>query len=194
MPASRNALMTSLTAKGSPPRQTTWIFSLRWRSSRGWPRMPAGTRSTPQTLQLAWASLYSASHNGQYFIAMFARRATALVALDAEGHGVAATKAECGDAALQVAALEFIEQRDKDARAAGADRMSDGNRAAVYIHFFRIEFELAGHRDRRHREGLVQFDEVDIFVAVPAGLGQQLLDGIDWRHHYPFRLNTAYFL
>jgi hypothetical protein len=36
-----------------------------------------------------------------------------------------------------------------------------------------------------------QFDEVDIFVAVPAGLGQQLLDGIDWRHHYPFRLNTA---
>src|SRR5947208_7277717 len=100
MPASRKALMTSLTANVSPPRHTTWILSLRWRSSSGWPRISLGTRSTPQTLQLAWASLYSASHNGQYFIAILTHRATALIAFDAEGHGVSATEAESGDAAL----------------------------------------------------------------------------------------------
>src|ERR1700730_8203998 len=35
------------------------------------------------------------------------------VALDGEGHGVAAAEAERGDAAFQVAALQFVEKRDQ---------------------------------------------------------------------------------
>jgi hypothetical protein len=37
--------------------------------------------------------------------------------LDGESDSVAATEAEGGDAALQVAALQFVEQRDEDAGA-----------------------------------------------------------------------------
>src|SRR5438309_1928578 len=37
--------------------------------------------------------------------------------LDGEGDGVSAAEAEGSDAALEVAALQFVEQRDEDARA-----------------------------------------------------------------------------
>ncbi len=40
-----------------------------------------------------------------------------LEALDGEGYGVAAAEAEGGDAAFQVAALQFVEQRDEDSGA-----------------------------------------------------------------------------
>src|SRR5882757_3576871 len=42
-----------------------------------------------------------------------------LAPLDGEGHGVASAEAEGGDAALEIAALQFTEQGDEDARAAG---------------------------------------------------------------------------
>ena len=42
-----------------------------------------------------------------------------LAPLDGEGHGVASAEAEGGDAALEIAALQFVEQGDEDARAAG---------------------------------------------------------------------------
>ena len=38
-----------------------------------------------------------------------------LETFDGEGNGVASAEAECGNAALQVAALQFVEQRNKDA-------------------------------------------------------------------------------
>src|SRR5712692_4008439 len=102
MPASRSVLMTSLTATGSPPRHTTSMRSFRWRSSSGRPRSSLATRSTPQTEQLVWVTAYSASHSGQYFT---------LVALDRERDGVAAAEAQGGNAALEVAALQFVKQR-----------------------------------------------------------------------------------
>jgi hypothetical protein len=57
------------------------------------------TRDAVQFAQMSWPARYSAPRSGQYFI---------LVALDAEGHGVAAAEAERGDAAFEVAALQFI--------------------------------------------------------------------------------------
>src|SRR5258707_3984149 len=62
-----------------------------------------------------------------------------LATLDGESDGVAAAEAESGDAAFQVAALEFVEQRDEDARAAGADGMAESDCAAVDVYFFGIE-------------------------------------------------------
>src|ERR1700693_1809149 len=97
--------------------------------------------------------------------------------LDREGHGVSAAQAERGDSALQIAALQFVEQGDKDSRATRADRMAESDGAAVYVHFFGIELELASDGDGGNRESFVEFNEVDIFVAVPAGLGEQLFDG-----------------
>src|SRR5260370_24205030 len=71
-----------------------------------------------------------------------ASRFPCLITFDGEGDGVASTKAEGGDAALQVAALQFIEQCDEDARAAGADGMAERQRAAVDGHLFCIESAL----------------------------------------------------
>src|SRR5580704_8408536 len=76
-------------------------------------------------------------------------------ALDGEGYGVAAAEAEGGDPALQVAPLQFVEERHQDAGTGRADGMAEGYRAAIYVYFFRIEFELAGHRDGGYSEGFI---------------------------------------
>src|SRR6202158_725586 len=96
-----------------------------------------------------------------------------LVALHPEGYGVAAAEAEGGDAALEVAALQFVQQSHQDARAAGADGMAEGDRAAVHVYLFGIELELARDRDGRYGERFVELDQVHILVALPAGHRQQ---------------------
>src|SRR6266404_5728004 len=93
-----------------------------------------------------------------------------LETLDGEGHGVSAAEAEGGDAALQIAALQFVEESDEDARATRADGMAESDGAAIYVHFFGIELELASDSDGGSRESFVEFDEVDILLAVPARL------------------------
>ena len=80
------------------------------------------------------------------------------IALDGEGNGVAAAEAEGGDAALQVAALHFVEQRDQNARAGAPIGMTDGYRASVDVHFFGIELQFAGDRDGGDGKCLVQLD------------------------------------
>src|SRR6266850_2970160 len=91
------------------------------------------------------------------------------ITLDREGHGVSAAQAKRGDAALQIAALQFVEQGHEDSRSAGADGVAERDGAAVYVNFFGIELELASDGDGSNRESFVEFDEVDILVAVPAG-------------------------
>src|SRR5690349_16676721 len=111
--------------------------------------------------------------------------------LDGEGDGVAAAEAEGGDAALEVAALEFIKQADEDARSAGADGMAERDRAAVHVGFFGIELELARDGNRGHGKRFVQFDEIHILVAVPAGFCKQLFDRVHRGHHHPLGLDAT---
>jgi hypothetical protein len=59
------------------------------------------------------------------------RACSGLVALDGESYGVAAAEAEGGDAAFEVAALEFEKQGHENTRARCADGMADGHRAAL---------------------------------------------------------------
>src|SRR5207302_743020 len=40
-------------------------------------------------------------------------------------------------------------------------------------------------------ESFVQFEKIDIFVAVPTRFGEQLFDGIHRCHHHPFGLDAA---
>src|SRR5713101_1240246 len=94
-------------------------------------------------------------------------RIPCLIPFNGEGDGVAAAEAQCGDAALQVAALQFIEQRDQDARAAGADGMAERHRAAVDVHLFRIELEVPRNGNGSDGESFIELDEIDILVAVP---------------------------
>ena len=69
--------------------------------------------------------------------------------------------------------------------------MAEGNRAAVHVDFFRFEFELARDGDRGDGKRFVQLDEVNVFVAVPAGFREQLFYGVRRRHHHPLRLDAA---
>src|SRR5260370_12041066 len=117
--------------------------------------------------------------------------ATPLKPFASEGYGVAAAEAESGDATFQVAALQFVQESDENSRSARSDRMANRNGAAIDVHFFGIEFQLSRHGEGGDRKRFVQFDEVNIFVAVPAGFCQKVFDGIDRRHHYPFRFDAA---
>ena len=92
--------------------------------------------------------------------------------LDREGDGVAAAETQGGDAPLELAALQFVEKRDQDAGATRADGVADGDCAAVHIDLFRVELQLACDGDGGYSEGFVQFDQINIFVAVPTGFCQ----------------------
>src|ERR1019366_7874824 len=78
-----------------------------------------------------------------------------LRALDGEGDGVAAAGAERGDSALQVAELQFVEQRDEKAGAGCANGMAKRDGAPVHVHFLGIELELPRDGDGGHGEGFV---------------------------------------
>ena len=60
------------------------------------------------------------------------------------------------------ARLQRVHQRRQDACAAGADRMSQRDRAAVDVDFRGIELELADDGQRLRGEGFVQLDEVEV--------------------------------
>ena len=90
-------------------------------------------------------------------------------ALDGERDAVAAAEAQRRDAALQVSALQRVEQRRQHAAAARADRVAERDSAAVDVHLRRIDAELVEHGDRLHGERLVQLEEIDV-LQIPAGL------------------------
>ena len=81
-----------------------------------------------------------------------------LVPFDGEGDGVSSAKAEGRDAELEFAALQFIEERDEDARSARTDRMAESDGAAVDVDFFGIKLELPRNGDGRDGESFVEFD------------------------------------
>ncbi len=83
-----------------------------------------------------------------------------------------------------------MEQRDEHTRAAGADGMPDGDRAAMDVDLRRIEAEFAIDGQRLHAESLVQFEEVDLGEG-QSGLRSDLAHGIDGREAEPLRLAAA---
>ena len=70
-----------------------------------------------------------------------------LHALDGKRDGVASAEAERRDAAMQIAALQFVKQRDENARAASTDWMAERDRAAIHIDLRGIEAQLASDRN-----------------------------------------------
>ena len=91
------------------------------------------------------------------------------VPLDAEGDAHAAADAERGEALLGVALLHLVEQGGQDAGAAGADRVADGDGAAVDVDLVGVPAELLADRERLGGEGLVGLDQVEVGDR-PAGL------------------------
>src|ERR1700756_3147115 len=76
-------------------------------ASKAIPVSYCGTSGMSQSAHTVKPWRYSARHCGQIIVSS--------AAFDGQGHGVAAAEAESGDAALEIAALQFVEQRHQDA-------------------------------------------------------------------------------
>ena len=70
--------------------------------------------------------------------------------------------------------------------------MAERDRPAVDVDFLGIELELPRHGDGSDRKGFIEFNEIDILVAVPTGLREKFFHRLDRRHHHPLRLNAAH--
>src|SRR5271169_4128673 len=94
--------------------------------------------------------------------------------LDNHGDPLPAADAGGGEAVARVAAPQFEQQRQNEARAAGRQRMAESDRAAVHIYFIAIEAELFFDGEILRREGFIYFDEIHLLELQP-GCGQRLL-------------------
>src|SRR5262249_47795061 len=97
------------------------------------------------------------------------RQTDALLALDAQGDAHAAADAQRREAFFGVAFLHFVQQGHEHARAGGADRMTDRNRAAVDVDLGGIPAEVLVDRAGLGGERLVRLDQIEV-VDLPAGL------------------------
>src|SRR5262245_8319877 len=88
--------------------------------------------------------------------------AGSLLSLDAHGDAHAAADAQSGKAFLGVALLHLIEQRHQDARAGGADRMAERDRAAIDVDLAGVPAQILVDCAGLRRERLVGFYEVKI--------------------------------
>src|SRR5579862_167939 len=70
--------------------------------------------------------------------------------------------------------------------------MAKRDGASIHIYFFRIEAKLARDGDSGDGKSFVEFDEVDILVAIPAGFCEEFFDSFYRRHHHPFWLDATY--
>ncbi len=81
---------------------------------------------------------------------------------DDDGRGHAAAGAHGREPAFQIAAFEFIQQRADQDGAGRADRMAEGNRAAIHIYLVAIELQVANEFFSDHRKSFVDFPQIDI--------------------------------
>src|SRR3954454_16672958 len=88
--------------------------------------------------------------------------------------------ADRGDAIAAAAALELVRERGEDARAAGAERVADGDRAAIGVDALGIDRPLVDAGERLRRERLVELDDLDVFPS-DTGARERLVRGLHRR-------------
>src|SRR4249920_3238910 len=98
---------------------------------------------------------------------------TPALPLDAHCNAHATTDAERGETLLGVALLHFVQQGDQDAGTGRADRMADGDGAAVDIDLGGIPAEVLVDSAGLRRKRLVGLDQVEV-GGLPAGPLQRL--------------------
>src|SRR3546814_3788170 len=96
-----------------------------------------------------------------------------------DDRGCHAARGAHGDEAVAAArALEFVERGADQDRAGGADRMAERHRAAVDVHLFAGQVEVADELFGAHGESLVDFPALHIVLGQPR-LSEHLLRR-DW--------------
>src|SRR5207249_10859344 len=86
---------------------------------------------------------------------------TLRIALDHHRDRLASAEAEGREPAAQAALFEGVQQRDEHARAARADRMAEGDRAAVDVDARGVAAERANGREHDDGEGRVRLEQID---------------------------------
>src|SRR4051794_35678781 len=104
------------------------------------PRVPPVTTATRAIAFPLWCSLMMARRRGG--------APAWWSALDGQGDAHAAADAQCREALLGVALLHFREQRHQDPGARGADRVADGDGAAVHVDLGGVPAEVLVDGDR----------------------------------------------
>src|SRR5918996_3830762 len=89
-------------------------------------------------------------------------RLLSAVHLDDHGVALAPTGADGGHAEPAPAPPQLVHERHQDARAAGADRVAERDRAAVHVHLRLVDAEHAHRVERHRRERLVDLEQVDL--------------------------------
>ena len=110
-----------------------------------------------------------------------ARCGSYLESLDSEGDTISATETQRGNPSSQAALLQGVEEGRENPRAAGADRMSQCDRASVDVHAVGIDPQLAEDGDQLNGERLVDFEEIDI-TERPANFLQEPPNRLDRCH------------
>ena len=102
------------------------------------------------------------------------REATSSAALDGLEHrrqALADPDAHRRDPVAAAAAAELVQERGGEAGAGAAERVAEGDRAAVDVEALLVDSELADAGEHLRGEGLVQLDQVDL-VELEAGGGE----------------------
>src|SRR5579863_6299105 len=100
---------------------------------------------------------------------------------------IAAAEAQRGNASRLTALCQRVQQLDQHRRAAGADGVAQGHRAAVDIDPVGIEAKFAIHSQSLHAKCFVQLEQVDVLQR-PGGFAGYLAHRIDRRQAEPLRL------
>src|SRR6478736_3652541 len=99
------------------------------------------------------------------------RKARSATPVYLHDHRVAlpAARADRGHAEPAAAAAQLVDQGGEDARAAGADRMSERDGPAVHVHLGLVDPQHAYRVERDRGERLVDLEQVDV-LDFEAGL------------------------
>src|SRR6266849_255854 len=97
-----------------------------------------------------------------------------LKALHHHSNPLPATDARRSQPVLLLPPPQFIQQRNHQPRSGRSQRMAQGNRSAVHVHFFAIESQFFLHRQILRRERLIHFDQVDVIQSEPRTLQRTL--------------------
>src|SRR5207253_4835378 len=82
--------------------------------------------------------------------------------LNDHSDSLAAANAQRREPALDVAATHLIEQAHQDTRAAGANRMTQSDGAAIDVDARRVKAKLTDDGETLGRKGFVQLEQIDV--------------------------------
>src|SRR5215469_17720806 len=187
-PSQRATAAGPASATAAPNRSQALPTSSGWpaaRPSTDSSELPKSTGSTWANTLLSGPSTSLASAPTCHAVAscglMFLLPCRASCPLEDGGDALAAADAHGDQGVVAAGAVQFVQRLDGQDRSGGADRVAEGDAAAVGVGLVRRQPELSGHGERLGGEGLVQLDHVDL-VELHPGPVEHLAHGGRWAH------------